>query len=418
MIKELVEQHPHLPLIAWLSLGLISYFVGTRVLTPLIQTFTEKTKAKWDDVLTEAGVIRTIAHLIPANLLQATLPMVWKSGTPQADNVTTILNVYLILTGLMLVLRLMSAAVRIYESIPRPSYFPFKSIVQAAGVVFSVLAIILVIAQITHKSPLYLLSGLGALTAILLLVFKDSILGLVAGIQLSVQDLVRKGDWIEMPKHGADGDVIDITLTTVRVQNWDRTISAIPAYELVSSSFKNWRGMSDSGGRRIKRPISIDTASIRFLAQEEIRELMKIQRLEAYLHQKLEEIAEHNTSLGLAADATPVNGRRLTNVGTFRAYCREYLKNHPQIHASTPGLSFLVRQLEPGPQGLPIELYVFTRDTRWAYYEDIQADIFDHLYAVLPLFGLRAFQQPSGHDIVALGATLGKASPPQRPQLS
>jgi miniconductance mechanosensitive channel len=255
--------------------------------------------------------------------------------------------------------------------------------------------LVLVLSTLLDKSPIYLLSGLGALTAVLLLVFRDAILGFVAGIMISVNQLARIGDWIEMPKAGADGDVIDISLTTVKVQNWDKTITTIPAYDLISSSFKNWRGMSESGGRRIKRALPIDMRSVRFADEEMVERWSRMDLLRDYLDGKQREIEEENTARGTDLSVLG-NGRRMTNLGTFRAYCIAYLRNHPRIHQK---MTFLVRQLAPTDRGMPLEIYVFTNDIRWAAYEAIQSDVFDHLLAVIEEFDLRVFQAPSGGDV-------------------
>jgi miniconductance mechanosensitive channel len=236
------------------------------------------------------------------------------------------------------------------------------------------------------------------MTAVLLLIFKDAILGLVAGIQLTANKMIAVGDWIEMPKYGADGDVLDLTLTTVKVQNWDKTITTIPTYALISDAFKNWRGMQESGGRRIKRSIAIDMNSIKFCDEEMLERFRKIQYISEHIERKRKELQEHNRLLKVD-DSSLANGRRLTNVGTFRAYIQAYLKNHPAIHQN---MTFLVRQLAPSDHGLPIEIYVFSSDTAWVTYEAIQADIFDHLLAVLPEFDLRVFQSPAGHDFQQL----------------
>ena len=241
---------------------------------------------------------------------------------------------------------------------------------------------------------MYFLSGLGALTAVLLLVFKDTILGLVAGVQLSANKMVAVGDWIEMPKYGADGDVIEVALTTVKVQNWDKTVTTIPAYALISDSFKNWRGMQESGGRRIKRSVSIDVQTIVFCDEEMLGRFAKIKYIAEYIQKKKDELARFNQELKVD-DSSLVNGRRMTNVGTFRAYVVAYLKHHPKIHQE---MTFLVRQLAPSENGLPIEVYVFSNDKVWANYEAIQADIFDHILAVVPEFDLRVFQVPTGND--------------------
>jgi miniconductance mechanosensitive channel len=254
---------------------------------------------------------------------------------------------------------------------------------------------IFAISIIIDKSVLVLLTGLGALTAIILLIFKDSILGLVAGIQLVANDMVRPGDWIEMPKYGADGDVIQITLNTVKIRNWDKTITTIPTYSLISDSFKNWRGMSESGGRRIKRALPIDMTSVKFCTPEMIDRFSRIAMLRDHIERKTKELREYNERNEID-QSVPVNGRRMTNLGTFRAYLVAYLRAHPKIHQD---MTFLVRQLPPSDKGLPLEIYVFSNDQVWANYEAIQADIFDHLLASLPEFELRPFQSPTGDDV-------------------
>lgn len=410
IFDSLAEYGLSIRVAAWLLMGLVAYVLGSRVLVPFLARAAERTKWQWDDVLLSTGCVKTLANLLTAIILHTGTGLIRDIPEIWYFYILKFLNLYLIVASYLLVIQFMRGCVLAYENSANQRKIPLKTITQAAAVIFSVLAIILIIGQLTGKSPLFLLSGLGALAAVLMLIFKDAILGLVAGVQLSAHDLVRKGDWIEMPKHNADGFVIDITLTTVRVQNWDKTITSVPAYDLVGSSFKNWRGMFDSGGRRIKRSIFIDLTTIRFLTEAEIENLKSIKLLRDYLTQKRVEIETFNRSLYQESElSTVVNGRRLTNVGTFRAYCTAYLKNHPEIHGDTPGMTFLVRQLQPTPQGLPLELYVFVKDTRWVMYEGVQADVFDHLLASLQQFGLRAYQQPSGSDILALGG--GNISP-------
>ncbi|MEA2068432.1 MAG: mechanosensitive ion channel [Verrucomicrobiota bacterium] len=270
------------------------------------------------------------------------------------------------------------------------------------GVVFvlDLLAGIFIISVLLDKSPWNLFGLLGGLTAITMLVFKDTILGFVAGIQLGANDMVREGDWIEMPKYGADGDVIEVTINTVKVRNWDKTISTIPTYALISDSFKNWRGMSESGGRRIKRSICIDMNTVRFADDALLEKFRSMELLKEYVEKTQEKIDTANAEQGIDLSATVVNGRRQTNLGIFRAYLVQYLRSHPKIHT---GMTFLVRHLQPTPQGLPIEIYVFSSDKNWANYEGIQADIFDHVLAAIPEFDLCVYQQPSGTDVAALG---------------
>lgn len=277
------------------------------------------------------------------------------------------------------------------------SQLPLKGIFQGIKLVTAIIIGILIISLLIGQSPAILISGLGAMAAVLMLVFKDPILGLVAGIQLSANDMLKLGDWLEMPKYGADGAVIDIGLTTVKVRNWDNTITTIPTWSLVSDSFKNWSGMSASGGRRIKRSLNIDTTSIHFLDEQEQQRLIRAKLLKPYMDSRHEEISAWNQQY--AGEQSVLNERRMTNVGTFRAYLQEYLRHHPRIRQD---MTLMVRQLAPDANGLPIEIYCFTNTVVWAEYEGIQADIFDHVFAVVDEFGLRIHQTPTGNDIRAL----------------
>ena len=255
--------------------------------------------------------------------------------------------------------------------------------------------VIVVTAILLDQDFTVFLGGVGAMSAVLLLVFRDTILSLVASLQIASNDMIRVGDWVEMPQFNADGDVIDVALHTVKIQNWDKTITTIPTHKFIEDSFRNWRGMQDSGGRRIKRAMYIDLNSVKFLADEEIHHLAKYEFLQHYMAEKNQELADQNSKKSTETNVIP-DRRRLTNIGTFRAYVLHYLKENGRIHKD---MTLLVRQLAPGSQGLPLEIYCFTSDTRWAVYEDIQSDIFDHLIAILPEFGLRVFQEPSGGDV-------------------
>ena len=380
--------------------ALVLHQIAYRIFLPLFTRMSRKTKITWDDILIRRKAVARAFHLLPATVISVGVPLILDTSTELASLLSKVTNLYYIVVGFAVFEALLNTVQDIYEQQQTAKRISIRGFLQACKVLGFLFSLILIISQLAGKSPIYFLSGLGAFTAILLLVFKDSILGLVAGIQLSAMDLIRKGDWIEISKHGADGDVIDISLTTVRVQNWDKTITAIPAYELVSSSFKNWRGMSECGGRRIKRAINIDLNTISFLRPEDLEQLLKIKLLRDYLEEKLSEIQSDNTSHFSNTELSVLaNGRRLTNVGTFRAYCIAYLRSHPKIHQN---LTFLVRQLHPTPEGLPLEIYVFTNDVRWAAYESIQADIFDHLLAILPQFRLKAFQNISGEDLRTL----------------
>ena len=323
---------------------------------------------------------------------------------PNLDlKITAVTQRILLVILIFIMLRILSSFLkiidRIYIDLLKHSTKPIKGYLQSLNLIAHLLGVLTAFAILLDKSPWVLLSGLGALTAILLLVFKDSILSLVAGIQITANDLIKVGDWIEMPQFHADGNVIEIALHTVKVQNWDKTITVIPAHQFLENSFKNWRGMQESGGRRIKRSLLIDVKSIRFLDDEDIEKYKKINLLHDYMSSKEKELAISNEKFDENTRSILLNIRQLTNVGTFRNYVSSYLKNNPHIHKDR---TFLVRQLAPTPEGLPIEIYVFTNDIRWAYYEEIQSNIFDHLLAIMPEFDLRYFQLPSGHDISQL----------------
>ncbi|MBF4283290.1 mechanosensitive ion channel family protein [Vibrio anguillarum] len=310
----------------------------------------------------------------------------------------TLTLLWIILFGLLSSYALLNVVETLLYRSATSRNIPLKGIIQSIKIIAFVIAALFATSILIGKSPVLLLSGLGAMTAVIMLVFKDPILGLVAGIQLSANQMLSVGDWLEMPKYGADGNVIDISLTTVKVQNWDKTITTIPTYALISDSFKNWKGMQESGGRRIKRSVLIDANSIHFLTPEEQSYLRKAQLLEPYLAEKEQELNAYNQMSQLDL-ACRINGRRLTNIGSFRAYLERYLRNHPQIHQ---GMTLMVRQLAPTHDGVALEIYCFTNTVVWVEYEGIQSDIFDHIYSVLPDFGLRVSQAPTGSDFQAL----------------
>jgi miniconductance mechanosensitive channel len=372
----------------------ISDLITNRILIKGLGLAVKKIRYKWDDVLYEKKVFNRIAHLVPALIVYLLTPVAF----PESPVIAVILRhgalVYMILITVLVLYSFLDAVYEIYNTYEISKQIPLKGFLQAAKIIAIIVAFISILSALTNKTPIYFLSGLGALTAITMLVFKDAILGFVAGIQLSANNMVRPGDWIEMPQFGADGDVIDVSLTTVKVQNWDKTISSIPSYALISQSFKNWRGMQESGGRRIKRALYIDMTSVTFCDEELLERLSKIELIKDYLGRKKKEIEEWNREMKVNGSSL-VNGRRLTNLGTFRAYVEAYLHSHPKINDT---MTFLVRQLKPTDHGIPLEIYVFSKDQIWANYEAIQSDIFDHLLAVLPHFDLRVFQNPTGAD--------------------
>ncbi|MGZ0654744.1 mechanosensitive ion channel family protein [Coraliomargarita sp. W4R53] len=384
------------------TLALMANFIAKRFIAYVIHPIIRKTNMQWDDYLIEHNVIVRFSHIVPAAIIHFFAPALFESTPSVAGFFQLIVNTYLIVIILFVIDGVLNFMRSLWERGSMGRRYPAKSFIQAAKLVINLIGFIFILSSVLEKSPLVLFSGLGAVTAILLLIFKDAILGLVAGFQLSINNMVMVGDWIEMPARGADGDVIDVSLTTVKVQNWDKTITTVPTYSLITDSFKNWRGMSEAGGRRIKRPLNIDMRTIQFADEELLERFKRIRLLRPYLEKKLEEIQEYNNGVGEELSEL-INGRRLTNVGTFRAYCVAYLRNHPKIRQD---MTLLVRQLTPGSQGLPIEIYVFTNDIVWANYEDIQGDIFDHLLSVLPEFGLSAYQAPSGADLEKAGLAL------------
>lgn len=394
---------------ALLLLTLVAWLVDRISRSLLLNTFVRfarRSRVTWDDELVEHEVIHQLAHLVPTLVVYAALPVVL-AGWPDWTHVLLrqLTLVYLLLVLVLTVIRALNAGLAVYDRTRVAQEVPLRPIVQLIQGLIVFGAVVLLVALLVNRSAGAILGGLGAFTAVLLLVFQQPILGLTAGIQLSANRMIRRGDWITVPRFGADGTVIDISLTTVSVQNWDKTISAVPTHALITDTFRNWRGMEESGGRRVKRAINIDMNTIRFM-DAELRERMgRLKFLREYLQTREKEIAEYNREHGFD-DSSPGNGRRLTNVGSFRAYLVHYLRAHPQV---SDELTFLVRQLDPTPQGLPIEIYVFLTEQRWAEFEAIQADIFDHLLAVVPEFGLRVYQQPSGRDLEALSGSLRPA---------
>jgi miniconductance mechanosensitive channel len=379
---------------AIVALSVIVNVAAKKILLSWIKMLIARSETRWDDIFMQRHVFDRLSHLAPALVIYAGAPIAFPESIDLQMGVRRVAIAYMILMVTVVVDAVLNAVVDIYQSYEVSRTRPIKSYVQVGKIFLYLITAVLVIATLLNRSPWGFLSGLGALTAVIMLVFKDTILGFVASIQLASHDMVRKGDWIEMPRFGADGDVIDISLNTVKVQNWDKTISTIPTYALVSETFKNWRGMSESGGRRIKRAIHIDLNSIKFCSEEMLDRYQRVRLLSDYIRQKREELKDHNQKVGADA-AEVINVRRLTNIGTFRAYIVFYLRAHPKIHND---MTFLVRHLAPTENGLPIEIYVFSNDQAWANYEALQADILDHILAVVPEFDLKVFQHPTGSD--------------------
>ena len=380
-------------IIATLLIALLADYIVKRLIIRSIKQIARRTKNDWDDVLVKRGVFNRLAHLAPAIIIFYALQFIFDAP----ELVTTLGNftqAYMVILVLLVIDALLNALLEIYRKLPISRGRDIKGYTQVVKIIFYAAGIILIISIFSGKAPTVLLGGLGAMAAVLMLVFKDTILGFVASIQLSANNMVSLGDWISMPKYNADGDVIDISLNTVKVQNWDKTIATIPTYALVSESFNNWKGMEQSGGRRIKRSINIDMTSVGFLNPTQIEKFRKFYLLNEYITKKEKEISDYNKSLNLD-DSVVTNGRRMTNLGTFRAYLENYLRKHPKIKQD---MTFLVRHLPPTEKGIPMEIYVFSSDQAWANYEAIQADIFDHILAIIPEFELRVFQNPTGAD--------------------
>ena len=371
---------------------LLSNFVTRKFIIRGIQNFIKKSKNDWDDILLENEVFNSLSTLVPLIFIHYLSVPILSDFPSMVPFVHITVKVSLVLVIASVLVKALKALEEVSTRIPSFKDKPIMSYVQIANMMIYVVAAILVFATILDKDPLALLGALGALTAVLMLIFKDTILGLVASIQISSHDMVRVGDWVSMPQYGTDGDVLEITLNTVKIQNWDKTISTIPTYAFISGSFKNWRGMTDSRGRRIKRSLSIDMTSIKFCTDEEIADYKNVEMLQGYIESIQSEIATHNET-NSHDKSSLLNGRNLTNIGLFREYAHQYLMSNENLRSD---LTLMVRQLEPTENGLPIEVYCFSSNINWVDYESIQADIFDHLLSSVSNFDLEIFQNPTG----------------------
>lgn len=366
-----------------------------KIITLITSRLVYKSKTKIDDYLVKNGTLKNIAHLIPLWIAYQTIPVIFTGFSQWTSAVLKFIGVLIIITVIAFFRSLAGTLKDTVRDNKRFSEKPLDSYLQVVSIILYIICGILIITHLFGISPMTILGGFGAASAIVLLVFKDTILGFVASIQVSANDSVRVGDWIEMPKYGVDGDVLQINLNNVRVQNWDKTIVTIPTYTLLSDAFKNYRGMQDTGGRRIKRSINIKISTIRYLTEKEIEELRKIELLTPYIDGREREIQKYN-KIKHIDESMPVNGRRMTNVGLFRAYIEKYARENPDIHQ---GLTLMVRQLAPNEHGLPLELYMFTKGTQWVFFENTMADVFDHLLAAIKYFHLEVFELPASDDI-------------------
>lgn len=397
-----IENQPYLYTLIAISLLLmlagISNWVTKHVLLTGLTRALRHTPIGRDALFEESRVITRLSNVVPAIVLSAGVALIPNLPEFVTSVVRNVASAFIILTIALAIGNFLTILNRLYERRPDAAMKPIKGYVQVIKIVIYVIAVLLIIATLIDRSPLILLSGLGAMAAVLMLVFQDTLLSLVASMQITSNDIIRVGDWVEMPGLSADGDVIDISLHVVKVQNWDKTITTIPTRRFIDTAFKNWRGMQESGGRRMMREMMIDQQSIRFLTADEIERLKGFKLLREYIETKQQDIEKWNKELEEHGDDA-LNSRAMTNIGTFRAYVTQYLKHHPGIHQE---LFMLVRQLAPTADGLPLQVYGFTNSTAWADYEGTQSDIFDHLFAVISHFGLRVYQHPSGLDMQAL----------------
>lgn len=382
-------------LVSVIILSWIANFITKRFILLLVKLYVKRSKNQWDDVFYENKVFNRLSQLSPALIVYFLIPIALPHHIGWVNFIQILAKVYMILVVMTTVTAFFKAVGDIYGKNLNNKGKSVKSYIQALNIFVYFIGLIVALSILLNKDLTYFITGLGAMAAVLLLIFKDSILGLVAGIQLSANNMVNIGDWIVVPKFSADGTVEEISLNVVKVRNWDKTITSVPTYALISESFINWRGMEESGGRRIKRAITIDMKTIKFLDGDLLDKLLKVNLLKDYISEKQIEIDQYNK--GQQYDETvKINGRKMTNLGTFRKYLENYLRKNEYIH---PNMTFIVRHLEPSEKGIPIEIYVFSKVQSWAEYEEIQANIFDHILAVLPEFELAVFQYPSGQDI-------------------
>ncbi len=387
-------------------IGVLMYLILKYIVLRVIKILAKKTSGKWDDILVANRFFQRIILLIPAMMIYNVGPETVHDIAGLGRIVQISLQVYMVFVLTSIISAFLNSAHEIYLQYDISKLKPIKGYIQVVKIIMYIIVSILVISMMVGTSPWPILTGMGAISAILLLIFKDTILGLVGSIQLSALDMVRPGDWIEMPKFNADGSVIDMNLTTVKVRNWDMTITTLPTYALISESFRNWRGMEESGGRRIKRSIQINMNSVKFCTSGMLDRFRKIHRIRDYIENKEKELLEYNTVNNIDSSVL-VNGRRQTNLGVFRAYLKEYLRNHPKVNTE---MTLIVRQLQPTETGIPMEIYVFSADKSWVNYEELQSDIFDHILAAIPQFELEVFQNPAGPDVSKLAGGISTSS--------
>ena len=384
-----------LGVVALIIVAILGYFITKRFVLHFLHAFFRKTSVTWDDVLAERQTFNNLAHIVPAVLVRLATPAVFMDYDNIQPLMIKVADVYILIAATLIAISFIKAIEFVLSQSPVFINKPIASYFQLLRIVIYIAIFIIILSVLVGRSPMYFLTAFGAMTAIILLIFKDTILGLVASVQISANDVVRVGDWVEMPKFNADGDVIAINLNTVKVRNWDKTITAIPTFYFITDSFKNWRGMEESGGRRIKRSILFNVRTIKFVDPDTRERFKKFTLISNFVSERQREIENYNTTYKVDTSEL-INGRRMTNIGIFRRYMENYLKQHPGIRQD---MTVLVRQMPSDDRGLPIEIYCFTNTTNWLEYESIQSDIFDHLLAAASWFDLELFQQPAGSDI-------------------
>lgn len=396
----------YVTLLLIIGVALLANVICRRIILRAVAKLVKQTKATWDDIVFDHKVMVHISRMVAPILIYMAIPIAFPehADSELLDFLRRLCLIYILAVFLRFISVFLAAVYHVYSEKEQYRDKPLKGLLQTAQVTLFFIGAIIIISILIKQSPMVLLTGLGASAAILMLVFKDSIMGFVSGIQLSANNMLKVGDWIAMPKYGADGTVIEVTLNTVKIRNWDNTITTIPPYLLVSDSFQNWQGMRESGGRRVKRSINIDMTSVRFCTPEMLAKYRKIQLLKEYVETTEKVVADYNKKNHID-NSVLVNGRRQTNLGVFRAYLNNYLKSLPTINQE---LTCMVRQLQPTETGIPLELYFFSATKDWVPYEGVQADVFDHVLAIIPEFDLRVFQNPSGEDIRRIEVKMDK----------
>jgi len=376
----------------------VTNLIVKKIFIRSIRSVIKKTKTVWDDALVENKVFITLSHITPAVVIYLTTPYIFEDFSGAIPYILRLVNAYISTVLIIVIINFLNTLKHYFENTKLFKDNPLDSYFQLVKIAIYIIGGIIILSFLLNKSPLYFFSALGAMTVVLLLIFKDTLMGFVASIQLSANDMIHIGDWVSMPKYGADGDVIEMNLTTIKIQNWDKTITTIPTYAFISESFKNWRGMSESGGRRIKRSLNIKISSIKFCTPEMLERYKKFQLIKDYIEEKSNKIEEYNKENKIDKSYL-INGRHLTNIGIFRVYAEAYVKINPDINLN---MTCMVRQLLPTEKGLPIEIYTFSNRQEWVTYEGIMSDMFDHLIAAVPEFELEVFQNPTGTDFMKL----------------